>query len=177
VFSVTCCSHLDKHIRTVHEKIRAFFCQLCRKSFTEAGNLRKHEKSKQHQPRLMNGCGDDDFFFNNNNNRQRQLIQRIRQRQQQQQQSQNDSNADNAPNRTIGNEIFMFMSKLCIFGIDIDVSARASSSQKATWQHIFVEKTVSMRSMSKALSGARLTGGAQGLAHRGPFGLLSYPCF
>jgi hypothetical protein len=30
-----------------------------------------HEKSKQHQLRLMNGGGDDDFFFNNNN-RQRQ---------------------------------------------------------------------------------------------------------
>jgi hypothetical protein len=41
------------------------------KSFAQAGSLCTHEKSKQHQPRLMNGGGDDDFFFFKNNNRQR----------------------------------------------------------------------------------------------------------
>jgi hypothetical protein len=55
------------HIRAVHEKIRAFFCQLCRKSFNRESSLLRHEKSKQHQLRLMNGGGNDDFFFNNNN--------------------------------------------------------------------------------------------------------------
>jgi hypothetical protein len=50
-----------------------FFLSTLRKSFTEAGHLCAHEKSKQHQLRLMNVGVDDDFFFFNNNNQQRQL--------------------------------------------------------------------------------------------------------
>jgi RNase P subunit RPR2 len=39
----------------VREKIRAFFCRLCRRPFTQAAHLRTHEKRKEHQLRLMNG--------------------------------------------------------------------------------------------------------------------------
>jgi hypothetical protein len=80
-------SNLKQHVQVVHEKLREYQCvsvsvflspvvlstrQLCRKSFTKSGDLRRHEKSKQHQLRLMNGGGDDDFFFNSNS-RQRRL--------------------------------------------------------------------------------------------------------
>jgi hypothetical protein len=64
----------------------SFFCQLCRKSFTQSGTFYRHEKSKQHQLRLINGGGNDDFFFNNN--RQRQLTI-----------STNSSNVDNNNSR------------------------------------------------------------------------------
>jgi hypothetical protein len=47
VFSVTC--SLTTKTRPTHSncarEISCFFCQLCRKSFSEAGNLRKHETS------------------------------------------------------------------------------------------------------------------------------------
>jgi hypothetical protein len=128
----------------VKEKIRAFSLslslsrQLCRKSFTQAGNLRQHEKSKQHQLRLMNGTVVDDFFNNtttttiDNDNRR---FERIRQHRRQQQQSQNDSNASNALHHKIGSKIFNVTSKLCIWRCP---NWKSTVSSKSAWPIIFV---------------------------------------
>jgi hypothetical protein len=124
----------------------------------------------------MNGGGDDDLFLNNNN-RQRQLTiaTNIRQLRRQQQQSQNDFNADNARNRTIGNKRSSTSRRSCAFGDSTSMSELQKqvldeSQLGSTFARSVRTKTVSVRSMSKALSGARLAGRAQGLAHRGRFG-------
>ena len=78
VFCATSCSLNDRHstndIRAVHDRIRAFFCEICKKSFKLAHHLRTHEKTKQHQLRLLNGGGDDVDFFNNGQRRQNRQL-------------------------------------------------------------------------------------------------------
>jgi hypothetical protein len=124
----------------------------------------------------MNGGGDDDFFFNNNN-RQRQLTISTN--------SSTTSTTTTVAKRFqcrqctksyVERTRLRIMSKLCIWRFDIDArTARARSRRKATWRTSSSSvrtKAVSVRSMSKALSGARLVGRAQGVAHRGRFGSL-----
>ena len=53
--------NLLRHIDAIHERIRAFICEICNIRFTRLSSLRQHEKSKQHQLRLMND-DDDDFL-------------------------------------------------------------------------------------------------------------------
>jgi hypothetical protein len=146
--------------------------QVCRKSFKSLSNLRQHEKSKQHQLRLMNGGGDDDFFFNSNNNRQRQLSRLT-----------NSSTVSTTTTvaKTISmptmhlNHInflifFVITSKLCILRCSNCKSKLSSKSHSS--EHLrrrVCAQAISVRSMSKALSGARLVGGAQ---DRGRFGSL-----
>lgn len=36
--------HKDRHVKTVHQKIAAFTCKYCQKSFTQASNLKMHER-------------------------------------------------------------------------------------------------------------------------------------
>jgi hypothetical protein len=68
------------------------------------------------------------------------------------------------------NIIFVFTSKLCIW-IRRRCPNGKSTRRSRTCSSLHMRtKAVSVRSMSKALSGARLVGRAQGVAHRGRFG-------
>jgi hypothetical protein len=138
-------------------------------------NLRTHEKSKQHQLRLMNGGGDDDFFFFNNNNRQRQLTISTN--------SSTTSTTTTVAKRFqcrqctksyTTKQISSSSRRSCAFGIRHRCpnckSTFSSKSLGSTSSSSVRTKAVSVRSMSKALSGARLAGRAQGVAHRGRFG-------
>jgi hypothetical protein len=154
------------------------FLSLCRKSFTEAGNLQKHEKTKQHQLRLMNGGGGDDFFFSNNN-RQRQLTNF----------NEFDNNVDSNNSRKTMSMPTMHQiihckpissrsRRSCAFGdFDIDVrAARARCRRSLACLLVFVscahESRFSAIDVESAFRSAIDWSSAQGVAHRGRFGSL-----
>jgi transposase-like protein len=124
----------------------------------------------------MNCGGDDDFFFNNNNNRQRQLTI-------------STNSSTTSATTTVAKR---FQCRQCTKAYETKQGLRnhvaavyfAIRHRCPNCKSTFVEalgstssssvrtKAVSVRSMPKALSGARLVGRAQGVAHRGRFGSL-----
>ena len=61
--------NLERHVMTVHEKIKAYQCEYCDKNFGEKQNLKSHLKSvHENENRKDFSCNvcDEKFLYNSN---------------------------------------------------------------------------------------------------------------